>query len=375
MRQPVLKGLILAGLLVAGPFGPGYADDWDEDEGGGGRSFLYWEVVLSGVYAPSGIRGLPPDDPTEDHVELSPRPPGSYVALDWVRTFDSSGRWAPTALDLHPRLLYDPMEVEDGIDQIKFAPQDFWVRLEPGRHDRFALYLGQFVIPYGVNPILAPRQRFILPVEAVDLGLKWDWGIDLAGPLASYDWEVAATIGSGEALHSPHIFDSSSPTSFLITGRLGAPTYWDFQYGLSFLGGDLPVIRGPNRLSEESTSRWRVGLDSFYRRGLYLMMGAQLTYGRNGFAEDGIDPTDTLGYQLWVDWVVPRLLDLRLAAQWQSIIRDVDRSDSDDTALVLEAGYSLRTAVSLMLDFRHEVHLTMGDATDGIFLSFIYYAL
>jgi len=192
-----------------------------------GRWFLFKEVVFSGAYYIDGMFGLPPGDYNSDHFELSPRPPGNYIGLDFVKTFTSSsfingalpGWLQLEAMDLHPRLVYDPMEMDSGLDRVKFAPQDFWLRFNPGGVDRLALRIGQFVIPYGVNPILAPRQRFILPIEATDLGLKWDWGLDLKGPVGEYDWEIALTIGSGETLRKPHLFEGSDRTSYLITGE------------------------------------------------------------------------------------------------------------------------------------------------------------
>jgi hypothetical protein len=368
-------------------------EDWDEDEEdeGAGRSFLYKELVFSGFYSIDGVVGVPPDDQSEDHFEFSPRPPGNYIGVDFVKTFTTSSRinkeflpdWLVlTAIDLHPRLLFDRMQESDDVDQLKFAPQDFWARFNLGGVDRLTLRVGQFVIPYGVTPILAPRQRFILPVEALDLGLKWDWGLDLKGPIGEYDWEIAATIGSGEALHSPHLFRGSDRTSYLITGRIGTPTYWDFQYGLSFLYGDLPVIRGATRLSKAAISRWRVGLDTFYKYGTYLMAGAQVTYGQDGFAGDeefvgitGGRTADVLGYRAWADWVVPQCLDLRLGAQFESVVRDVSTPDSDDTSVIFEVSYSVTTLTTVVLDYRVELNRSMGEENDAVYLTFIYYGL
>ena len=388
----LLHGLVLTAVLWAttAPVAQQRDDgEWDEEESTG-RSFLYKEVVLSIIYAPEGVVGIPPNDRSEDHLELSPRPPGNYIGVDYVKTFtsgSSANKVLPdwfllSAINLHPRLLYDRMEEGDGLDPLKFAPQDFWVRFNLGGVDRLALRVGQFVIPYGVNPILAPRQRFLLPLEATDLGLKWDWGLDLKGPLGSHDYEVAATIGSGEGLHSPHLFGGSDDASYLITGRLGAPTYWDFQYGFSFLYGNLPVIRGPNVFSDAPISRWRTGFDTFYRFGTYLMAGAQLTFGQDGFDGDaelvaitGGETADVLGSRAWVDWVVPAHQDLRLAAQFESVNRDLSTSGLDDTAVIFEVSYSFTTAISAMLDYRVEFNRSMGEENDAIFFTFIYYGL
>ncbi len=371
--------------------------DDDEQEGGRGRSFLFKEVVLSGFYSFDRVRGLPVEELADEYVGFSRRPPGNYIGLDYVRTFTASSPinkllpdWLQaTAMDLHPRVVYDRAEDREGFSRIKFAPQDFWLRFSVAETDRLTLRLGQFVIPFGANPILAPRQQFLLPLEAIDLGLKWDWGLNLKGPVGEYDWELALTIGSGEALHSPHIFNRSNRATYLITGRVGSPSYWDWQYGISFLYGDLPAIMGPRRLSDAAISRWRVGYDVFYRHGTYLMAGAQVTYGQDGFTDDydprtwqelagpilithGWNTANVLGLRAWADWVIPRYQDVRLALQFESIRRDVSAPGSDDTAIILEVGYSVTTAITARLDYREELNSPMGE-NDAVYLTVVFY--
>ena len=365
-------------------------EDWEEEEEGAGRWFLYSEAVFSAFYTAEGAKGIPPDDSSEDHVEFSPRPPGNYIGLDYVETFASSSLpnrvlpgWLPLkTIDLHPRLLFDPVEESDSPNQIKLIPQDFWARFNPGEIDRLTLRVGQFVIPYGVHPILAPRQRFILPLEATDLGFKWDWGVDLKGPVGEYDWEVAATLGTGEAFHTTNLLGGPDHTSYLLTGRIGTPTYRDLQGSFSFLYGELPLIRGPNISRSPTISRWRMGLDSSYKYGTYLMAGAQLTFGQDGFAGDAVhvplsegETANALGYRAWADWVVPWHDDLRLAIQFESVIRNLARSDSDSTAFIWEMNYSLTTTVSLMIDYRVELSRPVGERFDAVFLTLVYYGL
>ncbi len=394
MRRSWLTALIVLpclALVSARAPGQDQQDDWGEEaeEEAGGRSFLYKELVLSGFYSPSGMAGVPLGDMTRDRLGLSPRPPTNYVGVDFVQTFTSASAineallpdWLPlTAVTLHPRLVFDQMESGGGLGQVDFAPQDFWARFNPGNIDRLTLRVGQFVIPYGVNPILAPRQRFILPLEATDLGLKWDWGLDLKGPVGEYDWELAATLGTGEALHSLDFYRGQDSTSYLLTGRIGAPTYWDLQYGFSFLYGDLPMIRASDLLSPVSFSRWRIGFDGFYKYGTYLMSGVQFVYGQDGFKEEGQFMTPTgrtaasvLGYRAWCDWVVPTEQDLRLSAQYESLTRDTTLRNSDDTAIIFEIGYSLTTTTTLTLDIRLEQNSSMGMENDAIFLTLVYY--
>lgn len=387
MSKPSIGAiLVLLGLLVPGNIYGAQADDDGRDRG---RSFVFKELVLSGLYAPSGVVGVPPSDASEDHFEASPRPPGNYVGVEYVRTFTEAS-WANesllpawlelTAMNLHPRLVFDITERNGGIDRFKLAPQDFWVRFRLAGVDRLTLRLGQFVLPYGANPVLAPRQQFVLPVEASDLGLKWDWGIALKGPLAEYEWEVAATIGSGEGLRSPHWFDGE-PSTFLLSGRVGTPTYWDVQYGVSFLYGDLPTVRAANVVDDTPVRRWRIAFDTVYKSGTYLMLGAQVSIGqdrserRPGAAFDPSDrAADVLGYRAWLDWVVPGYQNWRLGVQLESVVRDLARSRSDDTAAIFEVGYSLSTPITLKLDYRREIHRARANATDGVFVSLVYYS-
>jgi len=356
----------------------------------GGRSFLWKEVVVSGFYSFPGVKGLPPGDSSRDHWGLSPRPPGTYLGLDYVRTFTASSRvnrilpeWLPlVAMDLHPRVVYDPADYQHGLEPFNVAPQDFWFRFDPGNIDRLQLRLGQFVIPYGAHPLMAPRQSFILPVEAIDLGLKWDWGVDLKGPLGEYDWEIAATTGMGEGLRAPRVFSGPDRRSYLITGRIGSPAYVDLQHGLSFLAGDLPTIMAHTLVDSRAISRWRVSYDAFYKYGTFLMVGGQITFGQDGFAGDeefvGVtmgQPAEALGYRLWADWVVPQHQNLRLQFQFESMYRDLGTHDANDTAAIWQANYSFTTGISAVLSFRKEFTRAMGDRNDAIYLTFIYYGL
>ena len=364
----------------------------DDEEGDKGespeRSFFYKEAVVSGFYSPKGAV-VSPRGMSKYHFELNPRPPGNYVGFDYVQTFNSDAYindvvlpdWLPlTAMDLHPRLVYDRMENGNGLEPVKFAPQDFWFRFNPRGMDRFTLRVGEFVLPYGMNPIMAPRQRFLLPLEATDLGLKWDWGIDLKGPIDEYEWEAAATIGSGEGVHSPDWFGKAENRTYLFTGRVGTPTYWDLQYGLSCLYGDLPMVRAVTVLDDHSVSRWRIGGDGLYKYGTYLMTGAQVTFGQDGFAGDGRfvpitmgKSADVFGGMVWADWVVPTVQDLRFGVQFESLIRDLGTANSDDTAGIVEVGYSLLTSVTAVLDYRGDLNRSMGENDNALFLTLIYY--
>lgn len=375
------------------PQGSPALEEAEEKEETSGRSFLFKELVFSSLYAPDGVAGLPPGDEDRDHFELSPRPPGTYAGIDYVKTFTAASavnrrffpRWLRlSALDLHPRLVSERTERGDELDRIKFAPQDFWMRLNPGgpARERLTLRIGQFVLPYGANPILAPRQKFLLPIESTDIGMKWDWGLDLKGPAGKYDWELAATIGSGEAFHSPRFFGRSDRTSYLLSGRFGTPTYWDFQNGVSFLYGKMPILRGTQVISDTAIPRWRIAYDSVYKHGTYLMAGGQVSFGRDRFQREksfesvnGGETADVLGVRGWVDWVLPRYQNFRVSSQIESVSRDLSTPGSRDSAFILELGHTLTTSLSLLFDYRLEFSRATGEDLDAVYLTFVFYGL
>jgi len=386
--------------------GPGAGEDGaargggqQEDEGGDeaswdrGRSFLYKEIVVSTSFSRRESDGL----------VLSHHPPGSYVALDYVRTFTAESRanralpgWLELgAIDLHPRAVYhgkmpdsDMMAMGEGVDwpmadggEVHFAPQDFWVRFQLAGNDRLTLRVGQFVLPYGGSPLMAPRQTFILPVEALDLGLKWDWGLGIKGPLGGHEWELAATVGSGEAWHAPSALGGERPASRLFSGRVGSPSYWNFQYGLSALVGALPTLHGPFMVDDFALSRRRLSVDGSYKLGTYLSFGAQATYGHDGHAGDedhvlinqGRATAAVLGYRAWADWVPAGGYDLRLAGQFEALTRDRGTPGTTESAAILEISYSLTTEITVKLDYRAVLEDFMGLDDDALHLTVVYY--
>jgi len=366
---------------------------WDEAPLDSGRSFLYKEIVVSTSFSRR----------ESDSLVLSHHALGSYVALDYVRTFTAESRanralpaWLQlSAIDLQPRVVYhgkmpdsDSMEMGEGVDwpmadgdEVDFAPQDFWVRFQLAGNDRLTLRVGQIVLPYGGSPLMAPRQTFILPVEALDLGLKWDWGMGIKGPLGEHEWELAATVGSGEAWHAPSALGGKRPSSHLFSGRVGSPSYWNFQYGLSALVGELPTLHGPFMVDDYALSRRRLSLDGSYKLDTYLSFGAQVTYGQDGHAGDedhvlinqGSATAEVLGYRAWADWVPAGGYDLRLAGQFESTTRDRRTPETTERAAILEISYSLTTEITFKFDYRAVLRDFMGLDDDELHLTLVYY--
>ena len=89
-------------------------DDWEEEDEDVGRSFLFTVLVLSGFDSPDGVRGIPEGNDSKKHFDLSPRPPGNSIGVDYIATFTPASpvnaEWLPDwlpleAVDLHPRVI------------------------------------------------------------------------------------------------------------------------------------------------------------------------------------------------------------------------------------------------------------------------------
>ncbi|MBI4606699.1 MAG: hypothetical protein HY721_32445 [Planctomycetes bacterium] len=405
MRNPRRScGVAALGLLLSLPVSGAEAGDGEPPEPPGAaeieRTWIHWdfrkELNLAVVYSHEGLPGLSSSETGVDHLELSPRFPRTFIGAEVEGNLTEEapvnrllgGHVQLAAFDFHLRLEVDPTEPTNELDRYEFMAQDFWIRLETPHIDRLSLRIGQVTVPYGVNPVLAPRGRFLLPIEAHDVGFKWDWGGVLKGPLGDYDWELGATTGAGMQPHPPHyVFEEDA---YMLTARLGAPTYWDFQYGLSGLFGKSPTLMLDKRLGPP-VSRWRAAGDLFYKLLVHTMLMGQAFVGQDGFDGDSEkafgmdgDPNLLAGFLVEVDFVPPfgsteesrrEWQNWELNAQLASVFFDLERHDSDNNSLTLEVARSLTDKLTLRLDWVHDFHVATGTGVedDAIFVSLYYY--
>ncbi len=250
-----------------------------------GRWFRALEAQLIGLYSRRGMPGIPEGSEGVDHFLATPRPPKNLVGFETIHVFGERTRWGLgslrlRAMDLHLRAVYDPRP-QDLEERFRMVAGDFWVRLQPEGNSRMSVRLGHFLVPYGLNPILSPRGLFFLPAEAEDLGFKRDWGVEWKGPAGRLDYVVAATLGAGEGFHLPSP-GAARNGSYLFSGRLGSPNYRDFQLGVSGAVGRLPVLMAERKLTDLVRTRWRTGMDVFYRYLVHTVFAGQVFFGRDG---------------------------------------------------------------------------------------------
>jgi len=370
------------------------------------QSFLYLDLNASGVIT---AEGKVLSATKFAHFQPTDRIPRNYVGIEYIRIFDhessGTGLWPLrlATIDLNPHLELDfdppfsswkqpsasdvefhPMRVDFNSDtkklSLKLILHDFWIRFEPKLHPRMSLLLGHFDIPYGVNPVMSPRGgQFLMPPEIDDIGLKKDWGVRWKAPLGEYDYEVALTTGGGLGLHDPDWFDSKRPSAYLASARVGAPTYWRFQYGLSGLYGKLPRLMADEKLFGPPLERWRVNVDTFYKYMEHTIVMAQAGVGRNSNPpmpkSFHPDDTTTLAGHVVVDYIPPGYQQLEFKFQVKSIWADLGSTSKDHTYSVAEAAYSLSNSTTLRLDYVHDfrIPVMMGPKDDQFYFTLNYY--
>lgn len=390
-----LPVLLLAVTAQAQPVEPGFDAE-------GSRSFFHWDMNASGFYS---ARGVSLSSTGSSHWQPTDRIPRNYVGGEYIYTVgetsplrDLLGPLEFTTVDLNPHVEVDlnaPRQKADATSvdinsddgqrrvRLKLVLHDFWLRFAPEGMERTTIRVGHFDIPYGINPIMAPRGGvFVMPPEIDDIGFKKDWGVGWKAPLGQYDYELAATTGTGLGLHSPRWFEDASRRSFALSARLGAPTYWHFQYGLSGLYGKVPTIMADERLSSRAFERWRVGADVFYKWQEHTMFMSQVGFGENGdqLFDTGTPRSKVLAAHVLVDHVPPWFQLLNFKVQAKTVFYDLDQSHSDRSNILFEVAYSLSNPVMLRLDYVHDFRApasmaAMGMGTDDrIYLTINFYS-
>jgi hypothetical protein len=304
----------------------------------GSRTHLYREANLSLQFSLD-----------EQEVFASPRPPASSVGFEFIhrRPPLARGESGLRGLDLQVQVSDPP---GPALADVYFG--DVWALFGVGR-ERSQLRIGHFNIPFGLNPVMEPRGIFRLPLEAVDLGLKKDWGVSWQREVGTRDIEVGGFLASGGDLHWRR-------GSFLLAGRLGTPTYKEFEYGLSALFANLPPTMANTRMSSMAVRTARVGLDAIYLYGNYTIFKGELTAG----SDDGRTVAGALAA---VDWIPPGATRWVFALQSEALKRNTAGEAMDFVRVTAEATYSLGDLTVLRLDLVRQLESSMGTSTDIFF--------
>jgi len=310
-------------------------------------SLFYKEVNLVGGYS------------DRDHwVGKSSELVNSIGFEDYRKFSNDYGDYLTT--DLQMRFGYDSMKNSEDAWGVEIHNAWLLYKID---YDK-KLRLGHFDPAFGLEPQLDTHGTLLQTLAMRDIGFKKDWGVGLEGSLSRFDYKTALQLGSGMSIYR-------KDESFLLTSRIGSPQTENFQYGLSFLYGNVLNPAGMRTWprdglkSNKAVLKKRVGLDSQYLFGPYLFKG-EIAYGAD-------DHDDVLGYLGEIDYTLPKYQNLELELQFQSWINDIGNSSSDDSTLTLGVSYKLSQNTNLRAAFSHDFNMATQKEDDMIVIQYYFF--
>ena len=224
---------------------------------------------------------------------------------DYRKFSDEYGDFLTT--DLQVRFSYDSLE--DSQDARAIEIHNAWMEYKLGYG--YNIKLGHFDPAFGLEPVLDTHGTLMQTLAKKNIGFKKDWGVALKGSMEKFDYKIALQTGSGMSIRR-------TDGIYLFTTRIGSPATQDFQYGISFMHGEVLKTKGMSTfpknhlLSNDAVTKERIGLDAQYLYGPYVFKG-ELAYGQD-------DNEDVLGYLFELDYTLPKHQNVQLELQFQSWI-------------------------------------------------------
>jgi hypothetical protein len=191
---------------------------------------------------------------------------------------------------------------------------DTWAKFDT-KWDRTSVWIGNKSIPYGHNPKLDPVSTFMTNITKMDIGFVQDLGVFVKTPVSKgLDLELSLT--SGGFLNKPlatydHLIhedpsqdlnpifsfsDYSYQDTWLITSRVGTPTFKKNEFGVILASGN--VISPLN--DQESIQINRLGGDWIYKYYEKLKWSNQLVLGYNHTSSN--NSTSSIHFQTGMDY-------------------------------------------------------------------------
>ncbi len=303
------------------------------------RSLLYREINLSAVYSYR-----------QKNLDFYAQPPQTSVGFEylWKTTDVIPGQLRAEAMDLYLQFIYDPTD-----DRIKTRYQDVWVRFgEPA--SGLKVRLGHFILPFGLNPLAQPRGEVLMPLMGFDLGPKRDWGLVVQSRLGDYTVESAATLGTQDDLRRRR-------GRYLLSGRVGLPSFHSLQYGVSYLYGN--TIK-PSRALQRS---WRLAVDMIYMYNKpFAGLRAELTLGA-----DDRDPVH--GFLVGVSHIFAQRPHYAFEAQVRTWREDLLPEPNTRAETTVGLWRSLPGMLTLRLHWGHQFATGAYLDDDTLFTQLYYY--
>lgn len=134
----------------------------------------------------------------------------------------------------------------------------------------FNLRAGHFEVPFGLEQHLDSNGT-LRQFTVSDRNIKADWGISVNGVLPTFEYELAATRGTGNNLSNKA---DTGESPLIHAGRIGSLSTHHSIWGLSFLDGH--IVSGNTTVERE-----RLGIDWTYYHNSWEFL-SELSEGNNG---------------------------------------------------------------------------------------------
>lgn len=96
--------------------------------------------------------------------------------------------------------------------------------------------LGHFTLPFGLEANIDTNGRLLDYNHGKNLGTKTDWGLGLNKVLSRVEYSISYTLGGKDKLKSIN-------NSYVLSGRIGSLSHYDFIIGLSLLNAKIDTIQ------------------------------------------------------------------------------------------------------------------------------------
>ncbi len=283
MNQRQRGALVLPALLLLMAAAPGAAQEYRRRLFKPQDTFFYFQAALHAGYDTAR--------PGEDAWGLASRGPLSQVSFEWLvkdETLMQRG-WtpevSPAAWNVKFALELRPQSGEPERAEMGFRLLDTWVQLAT-KWDRTNVAFGHRSIPYGHNPRIDTDLSFLPNQSGADLGFGTDTGIFVRTPLSEWaDLELSATAGGTLSGFLATVRsedgdlevngDLKYRDSWLVTARVGSPTFKPHEVGVFAAVGDLHASKG------ELTRIARLGADWVVKHRETWRVVNQVAVGEN----------------------------------------------------------------------------------------------
>ena len=262
--------------------------------------------------------------------------------------------------DLQVRFAYDSLQKFDEACSVEI--HNAWAEYRINSEAK--IKVGHFEPAFGLEQILDVHSTILQLLTMDNIGYTRDWGVELRGSLAEFDYWVALQLGSGMSIRR---IDSS----YLVSARVGTPAGRDFQYGVSALCGNVLDTEGMSTfpknhlLSNESILKERIGFDCIYNWNSFVLKG-EAAFGVN-------DNNTVIGYLAEADYTPPGGQNWEFEAQFKSFVNDLGKSRTDDSTFSAGLSYKLSQTITLRAAFIQDLNRYHEERDTQFVVQFYYY--